>query len=485
MIWKVSVVVALAALLPSTMGTSISASNFTQVCSKIQRAISPASTVFYPGSANYTADNAHWATSSVQASACSVEPGTAADVSTILQILGSTRTPFGVKGGGHTTSLGFSSTTGVQISMSRFSSVTYNEQNQTATFGSGLIWDDVYAALEPHGVIVAGGRVSGVGVAGFTLGGGYNWLANQVGLTLDTVTAFELVKPTGQIVSVTASSDPDLFFAMRGTHNNFGIVTRFTLKAFKRDKVWGGVIAYGADQMPAVDAATARFATNNTDPKAQIITGPTFINGELQIDTVLFYDGTTQPVGVFDDFLAIPSTSQDLSTRSFLSLVKSGTPPVGPRAAFHVTTVLEYSPAMVAAVLNETTFWGNKLLDQGEFLVVTNIEVFLPSIYSHGIPSAFPPLRNAAYQPNLFYFSWNSSSSDAVFHAALKESADHLTNVAINLGQPVGDAALYPNYALYDTPLERLYGKNLPRLRAIKARVDPHNVMGLAGGFKL
>ncbi|KAJ7730429.1 hypothetical protein B0H16DRAFT_1677064 [Mycena metata] len=421
-------------------------------------------------SANYTADIAHWATSSEQASACSVEPGTAADVSTILQILGSTRTPFGVKGGGHTTSLGFSSTTGVQISMKRFSSVTYNEQNQTATFGSGLIWDDVYTALEPHGVIVAGGRVSGVGVAGFTLG--YNWLANQVGLTLDTVEAFELVKPTGQIVSVVASSDPDLFFGMRG------IVTRFTLKAFKRDKVWGGVIAYGADQMPAVDAATVRFATKNTDPKAQIITGPTFIGGEGGLDTS----------GVFDDFLAIPSTSQDLSTRSFLSLVKAGTPPTvlnrKYRAAFHVTTVLEYSAPMVAAVLNETTFWGNKVLDQGEFLVVTNIEPFLPSVYSHGAPSAFPPIRNASYQPNLLYFSWNSSSSDAVFHAALKESVRHLTDVAVQLGQPVADAALYANYALGDTPLERIYGNNPPRLRAIKARVDPQNVMGLAGGFK-
>ena len=50
--------------------------------------------------------------------------------------------------------------------MDRFSDVVYND------IGPGLIWDDVYAALEPHGVNVVGGRMSGIGVAGLTLGGG-------------------------------------------------------------------------------------------------------------------------------------------------------------------------------------------------------------------------------------------------------------------------------------------------------------------------
>lgn len=77
-----------------------------------------------------------------------------------------------VKGGGHTANPGFSSTVGVQVAMSRFSEVVYDSTTQTATIGAGLVWDDVYAALEPHGVNVVGGRVPGVGVAGFTLGGG-------------------------------------------------------------------------------------------------------------------------------------------------------------------------------------------------------------------------------------------------------------------------------------------------------------------------
>lgn len=56
--------------------------------------------------------------------------------------------------------------------MYRFSEVNYDPDNNVAEVGAGLIWDDVYAALEPYAVNVVGGRVSGVGVAGFTLGGG-------------------------------------------------------------------------------------------------------------------------------------------------------------------------------------------------------------------------------------------------------------------------------------------------------------------------
>lgn len=56
--------------------------------------------------------------------------------------------------------------------MTRFSEVRYDAASQTVDIGAGQIWDDVYTALDPHGVNVVGGRVSGIGVAGFTPGGG-------------------------------------------------------------------------------------------------------------------------------------------------------------------------------------------------------------------------------------------------------------------------------------------------------------------------
>jgi FAD/FMN-containing dehydrogenase len=82
------------------------------------------------------------------------------------------RTPFAVKGGGHATNPGFSSTTGVQIAMTRFNQVVIDKTASLVEVGAGLIWDDVYKKLDGTGLNVVGGSVSGVGVAGFTLGGG-------------------------------------------------------------------------------------------------------------------------------------------------------------------------------------------------------------------------------------------------------------------------------------------------------------------------
>jgi FAD/FMN-containing dehydrogenase len=77
-----------------------------------------------------------------------------------------------VKGGGHTQNLGFSSTTGVEIAMSELNEVALDPEALTVEVGAGCIWDDVYDTLNGTGFNVVGGRISGVGVAGFSLGGG-------------------------------------------------------------------------------------------------------------------------------------------------------------------------------------------------------------------------------------------------------------------------------------------------------------------------
>ena len=77
-----------------------------------------------------------------------------------------------MKGGGHSANPGFSSTSGVEIALSRFNSTKRNADGRTVQIGAGLIWGQVYESLAPAGVTVIGGRVPSVGVAGLTLGGG-------------------------------------------------------------------------------------------------------------------------------------------------------------------------------------------------------------------------------------------------------------------------------------------------------------------------
>ena len=66
----------------------------------------------------------------------------------------------------------FSSTSGVQVALTRFNEVNYDSSTETVEFGPGLLFGDVYNALAPYNRSVAGARISGVGVGGFLLGGG-------------------------------------------------------------------------------------------------------------------------------------------------------------------------------------------------------------------------------------------------------------------------------------------------------------------------
>ena len=116
-------------------------------------------------------------------------------------------------------------------------------------------------------------------------------------------------------------------------------------------------------------------------------------------------------------------------------------------------------------------------------------EPFLPSHLSHSSsPSAFPApsarLGNAP-SPLLIYFGWKGSRYDHDFVAAVKETAKRLTVIAEAEGLLHKDPSIvYGNYAHAETPLEHIYGENLTLLRKLRARIDPDNVMGLAGGFK-
>lgn len=118
-------------------------------------------------------------------------------------------------------------------------------------------------------------------------------------------------------------------------------------------------------------------------------------------------------------------------------------------------------------------------------LVSYDLEPFLDTIFTFNTtPTAYPPDRSRALLPFNLYFGWVTPDGDDAFVQAIDDAAKAIEAAANANGQNVGDAALYPNYALSDTPIERMYGSNLPRLKEIKALYDPENVMALAGGWK-
>lgn len=159
---------------------------------------------------------------------CVYVPQSAADVSVAVKILAYAQCRFSVKGGGHTPWKGAASiTNGVQIDMTSMNTVTLNAAKTQANIGSGARWGHIYGILQSQGVMVSGGRDSDVGIGGLVLGGGYSWFTSKLGFVADAVLNIELVKGDGSIINVNAKSNADLFVALKGGGNNFGIVTRY------------------------------------------------------------------------------------------------------------------------------------------------------------------------------------------------------------------------------------------------------------------
>lgn len=188
---------------------------------------------------------------------CVILPRNASEVSASLQIIGSYSVQFAVRSGGHSPNPGWSSigAQGLLLDLQRMNGVQLSADGTFASVGPGARWGDVYAALDAAGAVVAGGRVTTIGVGGLVLGGGLSHLSNQFGLVADSARCFEVSLANGSVVDASATSNADLFWALKGGGSNFGIVTRYDLYTLPVDQLWVQINSYTVDDAPSVITA--------------------------------------------------------------------------------------------------------------------------------------------------------------------------------------------------------------------------------------
>ncbi len=149
----------------------------------------------------------------------------------------------------------------------RMRELAVNPQRRIVRAGAGVVWAEVTQALAPHGLAARAGSSGDVGVTGYTLGGGYSWLARPHGLAASAVTAAELVTGDGAVHRVDADTEPELFWAVRGGAGNVGIVTALEFRALPLTEVYGGALLFPISRAAEV-LAVYRQWTLDLDERA-------------------------------------------------------------------------------------------------------------------------------------------------------------------------------------------------------------------------
>ena len=137
---------------------------------------------------------------------------------------------------------------------------------RTARVNGGALLGELEIAAQAHGLVCPVGVVGHTGVAGLTLGGGVGRLQRHFGLTIDNLTAVELVTADGRLVRATADEEPELFWGLRGAGWNFGIATafEFRLQPFG-PHLHRGFLAFPATAIHDVWATFAEYARQAPD----------------------------------------------------------------------------------------------------------------------------------------------------------------------------------------------------------------------------
>ncbi|MFI5568998.1 FAD-binding oxidoreductase [Streptomyces sp. NPDC051740] len=160
------------------------------------------------------------------------------DVQLAVEFAAAHDLPVGVQATGHAPALPAGS--GVLVSTRRMTEVRVDPAARTAFVGAGVRWKQVVEAAAPHGLAPLSGSAPDVGVVGYTLGGGIGLMARKFGYAADHVRRVECVTADGRPREVTADSDPDLFWALRGGQDNFGLVTGLEVGLVPVSRLYGG-----------------------------------------------------------------------------------------------------------------------------------------------------------------------------------------------------------------------------------------------------
>ncbi|EAU84241.1 FAD binding domain-containing protein [Coprinopsis cinerea okayama7 len=442
--------------------------------------------VITPDHHSYPAAIARWARNAERPAKVVVFVKSTDDVAHSIAYAKANKLLFAIRGGGHNASGASSAKDGLVVDMSRYyKTVRVDAEQKLAYVGAGCVWHDVDVEAIKYGLATVGGTISHTGVAGLTLGGGYGWLSGRHGLTVDNLQQATLVLADGSVVVASETSNPDLFWAIRGGGSNFGVVTEFVLRLHpQRKTIFGGMALYTMDQIEKLIEVTRRWWPNIKPDEGILMATAADAAGTATMPTFFFYNGSEEEGRAnfkeFFDIGPVVNTTRDmpyeeLNTQMDVILCHG--------KCYYFKGVAQSEPDYPSTlqILNR----GAELAKSGEFTPGILYEYF-PRSKINSVPFDSTPFRRMASGNILVMVLWEDSPEKT---ARAREVVNDMIDNMIMPRQtlvPEEDKAGYTNYDLEIAPLpgsvgrdaqyekaRQSFGANLPRLQEIKKKYDP------------
>jgi FAD/FMN-containing dehydrogenase len=382
---------------------------------------------------------------------------------------------------------------GVTIDLRKLNQLEISSDRSTVEVGPANTWTDVYNVLDRQGLATIGGRAASVGVGGLVTGGGVSFFSPRFGYVADNVEDFEVVLAGGKVVHANVKTNPELWKALRGGSNNFGIVTSFTMRAFEQGNLWGGFLGLDFSTIQEQFAAFETLTGSEYDPFAALIFNLVWnstANTWAASHNMVYTKPESDPP-VFSDFLSLPQTFNTLRVANLSTLAGEldARNPRGRRQLF-VTGTYKNS----AAMMEEFYRISRTVVEP-----LQAIEDIKWSISFQPLPTIIQAVANAnggnslglsIADGNLFNVlltaTWDESADDALIETQAKSLFEEANARAKEMG--VFNEYIYLNYAAkWQDPIAGYGAESKAKLQAVSSKYDPLKVFQerVPGGFKL
>ncbi|KAI1111367.1 FAD-binding domain-containing protein [Nemania sp. NC0429] len=315
----------LAALLLSGVPRLASGAPSVECCSLISGLLE--TDVFTTSTATYDHENNDfWSATEILEPSCVFLPDTPEKVAQAVALFVERDCSFSIKGGGHSAIPGAASIhDGILMPMEKLKRLEISDDEETVVVGAGNLMGDIYAGLDPSNLTAMIGRYEKVGL-GVAVGAGFSYLVNKNGLAVDNVVNFEVVLANASIVNANATHNSDLFKALKGGSNNFGIVTAFTLRTERTEgSVYGGIVYYNETYLDQVSDVIydyhVRQAVDDTLTHALPQYGYNGTTGEaISFNPVVYNRAVNELPEIMQGWTDIPTYKNTLQNRDYHSL---------------------------------------------------------------------------------------------------------------------------------------------------------------------